>query len=216
MLRISSSKWGCSKPWTHLLPQTHWIKLQWNNFLWKSKGWLNDNHTPGKQEENHLEPCRRVGTQPCHKAHPWHSDRQLGRNPKSGASPWGAMGSNPHQVYQLLRHTWETIPQNPTGPVSQDPQDWRDLRKCSYRTQKQLIVLRLKVKESHLLLLKHWPKEQLQTEYILRSQPKHSREETGRCHLCNLPLPCSRAPVPVSFIRELLHASSVLIFAAAT
>ena len=71
------------------------------------------------------------------------------------------------------------------------------------------------MKEAHLLILKHQPEGQASnlthtSGSLLEYSPG---TETGGCHLCTLPLPCSRAPVSPG--RELLHASAAQIFVAA-
>lgn len=52
--------------------------------------------------------------------------------------------------------------------------------------QRQAIVQRLKVKEAHLFILKHWPEEQASNlTQTLKSLLKYTlRVETGGHHLC--------------------------------
>lgn len=83
-------------------------------------------------------------------------------------------------------------------------------------THRQLVTPRLKVKGTHLLILRHHLVGQASNlTHKSRSLLKHSlRMETGSYHLCAHPLLSSR--VPVSPGRELSHTSGALIFVAAS
>lgn len=147
-----------------------------------------------------------AGTQFHHKSHPQRGDPQSGGNSKPELLPEEQRVQTPHRSPQLIRPA--LVGQAPKTYNFENEQGshptihkiiaiWEVVQTHLPQgaAQRQPVTPRLKVKEAHLLILKHQPEGQAcNLPHTSRSLLEHSLGP-GWHHLCTLPLPCSKAPV---------------------
>lgn len=112
MIPIPQQDDNLGRSWLHL-QWTNWVySYIWNNFLFqRPKGWLSDDYTLGKQEENHIKQEGEAGTQPRHKPHPWCS--HPGRELKTQSFSTRSQRIEPYIRHPIFKtSTWEVSTQN--------------------------------------------------------------------------------------------------------